>query len=143
MIRTAEKKDAALIAEMAALMWEHPAEELAHEFSDILSKDSARVFLMYEGDIPAGFAQCQLRCDYVEGTQTSPVGYLEGIFVKEAFRHKGYAGELLRACEEWAKGRGCTEFASDCEIDNTDSLQFHRAMGFAEANRIICFTKRL
>ena len=32
---------------------------------------------------PAGFAQCQLRRDYVEGTKTSPVGYPEGIFVAE------------------------------------------------------------
>lgn len=41
------------------------------------------------------------------------------------------------------KGKGCTEFASDCELDNLDSLHFHQAMGFAEANRIICFTKPL
>ncbi len=143
MIRTAEKADAALIAEMAAMMWEGSAEALAREFSEILSKDSARVFLKYAGDVPAGFAQCQLRQDYVEGTQTSPVGYLEGIFVKAAFRRRGYAGELLRACEAWAKSRGCTEFASDCETSNTESLRFHQAMGFAEANRIICFTKKL
>ena len=35
----------------------------------------------------------------------------------------------------------CTEFASDCEINNEISLQFHLSMGFEEANRIICFRK--
>lgn len=99
--------------------------------------------MKYENDIPIGFAQCQLRYDYVEGAKTSPVGYLEGIFIKEGYRNKGYAKELLAECEVWAKGNGCQEFASDCEIDNIDSVQFHKAMNFTEANRIICFTKKL
>lgn len=93
--------------------------------------------------MPIGFAQCQLRYDYVEGTKTTPVGYLEGIFVKESYRNKGYAKELLTECEAWAKENGCHEFASDCEIDNIDSFHFHTAMNFTEANRIICFTKEL
>lgn len=90
-----------------------------------------------------GFAQCQLRRDYVEGTESSPVGYLEGIFVAEEYRHQGVARKLLAACEIWAKEQGCTEFASDCELANTASLRFHLNVGFQEANRIICFTKKL
>lgn len=90
-----------------------------------------------------GFAQCQLRHDYVEGTETSPVGYLEGIFIREGFRHRGFAKELLQECEKWAKEQNCSEFASDCELTNSDSLQFHLMMGFEEANRIICFKKEL
>ena len=100
-------------------------------------------FLKYENNIPVGFAQCQLRRDYVEGTETSPVGYLEGIFVKEDCRNKGYARELVSACEAWAKDNNCKEFASDCEIDNIESFQFHIAMDFTEVNRIIYFTKEL
>lgn len=144
MIKRAEKKDIAAIANLAAMMWSnHSVEELNNEFSDLFMKEEAQFFLKYENDIPVGFAQCQLRHDYVEGTETSPVGYLEGIFVKEGFRHKGYAGALLAECENWAKSKGCKEFASDCELDNDDSLQFHRAMKFTEANRIICFTKKI
>lgn len=63
--------------------------------------------------------------------------------MKEDYRKKGHARELLAACEAWAKERGCHEFASDCEIDNMDSLHFHKAMNFTEANRIVCFTKEL
>lgn len=144
MIKRAEEKDIAAIANLAAMMWSnHSIEELNNEFSDLFMKEEAQFFLKYENDIPVGFAQCQLRHDYVEGTETSPVGYLEGIFVKEGFRHKGYAGALLAECENWAKSKGCKEFASDCELDNDDSLQFHRAMKFTEANRIICFTKKI
>lgn len=109
----------------------------------MISKGKSQFFLKYENDIPIGFAQCQLRYDYVEGTKTSPVGYLEGIYIKDGYRRKGYAKELLTECESWARSNGCREFASDCEIDNTASLHFHKAMIFTEANRIICFTKTL
>lgn len=40
-------------------------------------------------------------------------------------------------------GCGCTEPASDCELDNDESLAFHLSAGFSEANRVICFAKRL
>ena len=36
--------------------------------------------------MPIGFAQCTLRNDYVEGSSSSPVGYLEGIYVKDEYR---------------------------------------------------------
>ena len=113
------------------------------EFAELLANEDCAVFLSEQDGKAVGFAQCQLRHDYVEGTETSPVGYLEGVYVDEAHRHRGVAASLLRACEAWAKEKGCAEFASDCELDNTDSLRFHLAAGFQEANRIICFTKRL
>jgi len=47
------------------------------------------------------------------------------------------------ACEIWSKEIGCKEFASDCELENLASFKFHMAMGFEEANRIICFRKML
>lgn len=144
MIRRASKGDIEIIAGLAVLLWDdNSMDDLVNEFSELISKDNACIFLKYENDAPVGFAQCQLRSDYVEGTETSPVGYLEGIFILEGYRKKGYAKELLHACETWAKDMGCAEFASDCELDNTDSFRFHMAMQFTEANRIICFTKKL
>lgn len=144
MVRKAGKKDLEILANLAVLMWDsHSVSELISEFSEIISKGKSQFFLKYENDIPIGFAQCKLRYDYVEGTKASPVGYLEGIFIKAGYRNKGYAKELLAECEVWAKCNGCQEFASDCEIDNIDSFRFHKAMNFTEANRIICFTKTL
>ena len=123
-------------------MWDnHTVDELEIEFEETLNSDDAEFFIKYVDNKPIGFAQCSLRVDYVEGTDSSPVGYLEGIFVDVNYRNKGYAKELLHACEKWAKDMGCREFASDCELDNIDSFKFHMAMGFDEANRIICFRK--
>ncbi len=144
MIRKASKNDIRNIAKLAVLLWnDNFVDDLVHEFSELLSKEDAQIFLKYENDIPVGFAQCQLRHDYVEGTETTPVGYLEGIFIMENYRKRGYAKALLNECERWAKEKGCKEFASDCEIHNDNSFQFHKAMNFTEANRIICFTKKL
>ena len=144
MIRKAEMKDMSVLATLACMLWpEHTAEELAADFGEIMESPETAFFLAYAEDMPIGFAQCQLRHDYVEGTASSPVGYLEGIYVVEESRKYGIARELLSACEAWAKGKGCLEFASDCELSNTQSLQFHLKAGFEEANRIICFTKKL
>ncbi len=61
--------------------------------------------------------------------------------MKEDYRRKGYARALVAECEKWTRQMGCSEFASDCELNNDASLAFHRNMGFTEAGRIICFTK--
>ena len=143
-IRKAALSDAATAAMLAQQLWpHHEAAQLQEEFEPLLEDANAAVFLAYSDSVPAGFAQCQLRNDYVEGTSSTPVGYLEGIFVVPAYQKQGIARALLAACENWARMRGCSEFASDCELTNSDSLLFHLNVGFEEANRIICFTKKL
>lgn len=140
MIKRARIEDAEVLADLAIQMWTgHVLEDLTEAFRQLTTNDDAVCFIKSVDDRPIAFAQCQLRRDYVEGTESSPVGYLEGVFVSEGYRKKGYAAELLSECEKWAKERGCTEFASDCELDNIDSISFHMALGFEEANRIICF----
>ena len=144
MIKRARIDDAEVLADLAIQMWTgHAQQDLAEEFCQLTMSDEAACFIKYVEDKPIAFAQCQLRHDFVEGTASSPVGYLEGIFVSEGYRKQGYAAQLLSACEKWAREKGCTEFASDCELDNLDSFRFHMALGFEEANRIICFRKDL
>ena len=144
MIRQANAKDLPALAELACRLWpDHSMEEMEAELARIMAKPEAAFFLAFHQERAVGFAQCQLRHDYVEGTDSSPVGYLEGIFVAEDRRHQGIAKALLAACEGWAKDQGCAEFASDCELSNVDSLRFHLKVGFLEAGRVICFTKKL
>lgn len=144
MINKATASDIEKITSLAMILWSHhESDELKQEFSQLLMNEECAVFLAEEENKQIGFAQVQLRHDYVEGTSSSPVGYLEGIFVREEYRKYGYASKLLRSCEKWAREKGCSEFASDCELTNETSLAFHLKLGFTEANRIICFTKRL
>ena len=144
MIRKATLEDVPQLVSLAIQMWKsHTVEDLTKIFCEHIRKGKNIIFLAISEEHIVGFAQCGLRFDYVEGTDSSPVGYLEGIFVLEEYKKRGYAKELLGECQNWAKDQGCLEFASDCELDNEDSLKFHLKMGFAEANRIICFTKSL
>ena len=144
MIVKATSKDVETIASFALKLWPgHDIDELVEEFQQLLCKNDACIFLAKSDGKTVGFAQCQLRFDYVEGTQTSPVGYLEGIFVEQNFRGKGIAKQLLANCQSWAKENGCSEFASDCELSNTTSQSFHKSAGFVEANRIVCYVKKL
>ena len=143
-IQKAESKDLPILAELSSKLWpHHTADEMLTEYGVGIENPDAAFFLAYADGTPIGFAQCQLRHDYVEGTESSPVGYLEGIYVSPHHRHEGIAKQLLYACENWAKTKGCSEFASDCELTNADSLRFHLNVGFEEANRIICFTKKI
>ena len=144
MVRKAISADLSTVAALAAALWpNHTAAEMEEELAPVLAQEDAAVFLVHDGSRSVGFAQCGQRRDYVEGAESSPVGYLEGIYVAPSHRRRGYAKLLLAACEVWAKSMGCREFASDCELENTESLRFHLNMGFEEANRIICFVKKL
>ena len=143
-VREAAMEEAHLVASLAVQMWKaNTVEELTVEFREYMRKESSIIFLAMSDEGAVGFAQCGLRCDYVEGTAGSPVGYLEGIFIVEEYRKRGLAREMLENCQRWARQKGCIEFASDCELDNDDSRRFHLRMGFEEVNRIICFTKKL
>lgn len=142
--RKATPADSEAIALLAVQMWNrHTAEDLSNDFSSLIESDNSALYILIVDGTIEGFAQCGLRHDYVEGTNGSPVGYLEGIFVQEEHRKQGFAKQLLNYCEKWAKEKGCSEFASDCELDNEISRQFHKKLGFNEANRIICFAKKI
>lgn len=143
-VREAGPDDIPDLVRLAALLWpgHEPCELEADIVPDVVDRDAA-FFLASDQGRAVGFSWLRLRCDYVEGTDSSPVGYLEGIFVEAGFRGRGYARALLAAGEAWALSKGCTEFGSDCELDNEESLAFHLACGFAEANRIICFAKQI
>lgn len=143
-IKIADLSDVKVITKLANELWtDSDIDALSKEFSELLTDNEAFIVLKYVDALPVGFAHCQIRNEYVEGTQTNPVGYLEGIYVKPHFRKRGYAKQLLKECETWAMLKGCREFASDCQLDNIESFKFHISNGFSEANRIICFTKKL
>ena len=144
MIRKAEEKDISVLAALALELWPgHSAEEMETDVKAVIQQEDAAFFLLFVEGKTIGFAQVSLRHDYVEGTASSPVGYLEGIYVKPNHRRRGLAKSLVTACEVWLRRKGCEEFASDCEITNEESLLFHLRVGFLEASRIICFNKKL
>ena len=89
-----------------------------------------------------GFAELSIR-PYAEGCETQQIAYLEGWYVLPEYRHQGVGRDLVNAAADWGRSQGCTEFASDAEVDNTDSLRAHLALGFEDVGLIRCFRKDL
>lgn len=119
---------------------DHP-EEIAAYFASPPPRSVCLVATGRDGAV-VGFAEVGLR-DYAEDCSTSPVGYLEGIYVEPEARTSGVGRALVRAGEEWARSMGCTEMASDRAVDNESSGRFHEAIGFSETVRLVAYRKDL
>ena len=101
-------------------------------------------FLAYSASHEAiGLAEVALRSDYVNGTRTSPVAFLEGLYVVPQARRRGVAGALVAAACAWARRAGCQEIASDAVLENSISHVVHRALGFEETERVVFFRRKL
>jgi aminoglycoside 6'-N-acetyltransferase I len=94
------------------------------------------------GGKAVAFAEASLR-PYVNGCDTSPVVFLEGLYVEPASRRQSIARQLVNTAEAWGRKAGCTEFASDIRADNHASHATHLALGFAETEHVIYFRKLL
>lgn len=100
--------------------------------------------MMYDAQRrPVGFIEGSIRGDYVNGTESSPVGFVEGVYVAPEWRRKGVARQLFDAIGDWARARGCRELASDALLDNVTSQRAHVALGFRETERVVYFTRKL
>jgi aminoglycoside 6'-N-acetyltransferase I len=116
---------------------------LRREAAEMLDDDGLIAFVARDKTTVIGFAEAALRRDYVNGCETSPVAFLEGLYVGEGHRHRGAARALVAAVEAWARAQGCTEFASDADLANTASHKMHNALGFKETERVVYFKKSL
>lgn len=134
-------------AEMRYALWtwdtvaEH-AEE-AEELYLSGNPDRHALIALADDGAPLGFAEATIRRDYVEGCDTSPVVFLEGVYVRPEARLSGVAQALANAVGEWGKSKGCSEYASNALLYNIDSHRFHAAIGFDETERVVFFKRQL
>lgn len=145
-VRAVRQRDAADWEQMRQILWPSGPGEHAREiqaFFDGDRQDPAEVFIALEnGGRAVGFAEVSIR-PYAEGCYSGRVAYLEGWFVRGRHRGQGVGGALLKAVEEWGRAQGCRELGSDAEMHNTTSQKAHRALGFSEVGRLVCFRKGL
>jgi aminoglycoside 6'-N-acetyltransferase I len=150
LVRRAEPSDRDQLSRLRAALWpESSAEEHGEELALILVGTFPRVMplvilVAQTGDgTLAGFLEVGLRSSADGCNESRPVGYVEGWYVEENWRRKGVGAKLLRAAEEWARGQGCLEMASDTTIDNLVSQRVHEALGFEVAERSVLYRKTL
>lgn len=143
-IREAVAADAREWERMRTTLW--PAEGHAAEIEEFFRAATAALaaVLVAERDTGAlcGFIELGLR-PYAEGCESSPVPFVEGWYVDADVRRQGVGAALVRAAEEWARSRGFREIASDVELENDGSISAHRALGYEEVSRLVCFRREL
>ena len=132
------------LAAMRPLLWpEEDSDHRADALRALNNPDAVTILARVDAGEPIGFAEATLRRDYVNGCATSPVGFLEAIYVREPWRRQGVARALVGAVEAWTRARGCSELASDAFLNNRQSHALHQALGFSETERVVYFRKVL
>jgi len=148
-VRAAQPIDLNVLGKMRNALWpEGSVEQHEEELVPILAGKPPGImplvyFVAEENGTVVGFVEVGLRstadgCDWARA-----VGYVEGWYVAESHRRRGVGAQLIAAAENWAREQGCTEMASDTQIENTQSLQAHLRLGYEVSERSILFRKRL
>ena len=144
MIRFVTEADADIWERLREGLWPSEPGEHARAIARYFNGDRrepAEVLLVFNhSNNPVGFAELSIR-NIVDGCETERVAYLEGWFVEESERGKGFGAALMRASEDWGRAQGCREFASDTEIENELSISMHTRLGFTEMGRVAVFRK--
>jgi aminoglycoside 6'-N-acetyltransferase I len=92
----------------------HPEAFHAAEMQLYHHADDKECYLAVDEDSEeaVGMIELSLR-NVVDGFTSSPVGYIEGIYVVPEFRGLGTGKALLAQAIRWFKRLGCTEMATD------------------------------
>jgi aminoglycoside 6'-N-acetyltransferase I len=146
-VEIATVKDVEPWAQLRFALWPHHSLE-AHRVelgrTFLSNSREAVAFIARNAEKEAfGFAEATLRHDYVNGCSTSPVLFLEGIYVRPVERRKGIARLLCNSVADWGRSLGCVEFGSDALLENSASHALHAALGFEQTQRVVFFRKAL
>ncbi|MGE8279640.1 MAG: aminoglycoside 6'-N-acetyltransferase [Stenotrophomonas sp.] len=137
-IRRALASDWPAWAQLRRALWADCDTDLA-ELQQLLEGDGGTVLLAFAQGQPVGLAEASLRHDYVNGTSSSPVGFLEGWYVIESLRGKGIGRALVAEVARCVRAQGCSELASDTALDNAQAQAAHKASGFVETERVVYY----
>ena len=145
-IRLAEEKDKAIWSKFRSKLWPGSFDDHLSEIEDFFKGQSIDIDLVFIAELsdctPVGFIEVNLR-DYAEGSRCSPIPYIEAWFVMSDQRGKGIGKALVQAAESWAIDNGYSEIASDTTLDNQNSINAHKHLGYTEVERVVCFLKSL
>ncbi len=132
------------LMELVLELWEDCSfDEELETYQNIIGSETAICYLVQDQGIYIAFIHVSIRHDYVEGSTALPIAYVEAVFVKPNYQKRGIAKMLMNIAEEWAKTMGLRQIASDTDLSNTASIEFHKSVGFVEVERIVCFIKEL
>jgi len=142
MIRQAATNDFRQWLRMRKLLYpECSQEELLSEIKKIFHEKTIvgeldYAVFVYEKDKETlgGFIETSIR-QSVSKCKSSPVGYIESLYVDFDIRRKRIARALVCESEKWIIERKCSEFAVDTDPGEKGSIDFYLSCGFTEVER--------
>ena len=108
-------------------------------------RDARHVPVVFVAEVDGalvGFLELDYR-KYAAGCASSPVPFIEGWYVDPASREHGVGRALIDAAESHARRSGYHEIASDAALENVGGIAAHRAAGYDEVERVVCFRRSL
>jgi len=146
LIRRVRVEDRLEWLRMRKSLWpEHDDDaEMLSEMDQMLAAEAEQpIFVIQRANaLLGGFLEGGTR-KYADGCETGPVGYIEGWYVDDDLRRQGLGARLVWAFEDWARGQGLSEIASDTWLDNQTSIDAHLSLGYIEMERLVHFAKKL
>ncbi|WP_017495462.1 aminoglycoside 6'-N-acetyltransferase [Flavobacterium sp. WG21] len=132
------------LVELVLELWNDCSfDEEVESYKAIIDSENEICYVVKDQEDYIAFVHLSTRNDYVEGAEDLPVAYIEAIYVKPAYQKQGIARRLTKVAEDWAKQKGFKQIASDTDLGNSASIDFHQKTGFTEVERIVCFIKNL
>jgi len=89
-----------------------------------------------------GFVELSSR-NVVDGCLTSPVAYIEGLYLEKDYRGSGVGTNVVKSIKNWCKEHGFSELGTDTELSNIEAQNFFRSTGFQETYRIVEFCTKI
>ena len=131
---------------MRTVLWEKTTDKHVEEIDQYFSGrsiDVVEVFVLErESGGLSGFIEINVR-NFAEGSRSKEVPYIEAWYIDPNARGKGLGRKLVDAAVTWALDKGYRELASDAELENSEGIAAHIALGFEEVDRVVCFLRKL
>ncbi|EJL84743.1 acetyltransferase [Herbaspirillum sp. CF444] len=99
-----------------------------HLIDELRKRPAVHVFLAFDGDTPAGFANC------IEGFSSfacKPLLNIHDFAVAPAYRGRGIAKQLMQAVENCARELACCKITLEVLEGNTVARALYAASGFS------------
>lgn len=77
-------------------------------FAGRAKHDEAQLYIARDGNHVAGMAIVSYLQHYRTAAFGTKYGYVNGVFVRPAYRRRGIATALMESTHDWARGHGCT-----------------------------------
>ena len=93
-------------------------------------------FIENEDKQKIGLVEVSAR-NIVDACLTSPVAYLEGLYLVPEYRNQGIGKQVVNMIIKWCSENGFSELATDTELTNEAAQRFYKSLGFEETDRVV------